>query len=360
MGKNNRKWTRWGSGNGSEGGWSSGGSSSGGTQKDAEPKQGKNWKCELCSYTNNCAWWWRCGRESCQADWVPKAANGNEGGTSTASAAPNELATAREKLATLATILEPGDASLAVWADKVKSLEDAQKTGVSAAERLRRLLQTQKQHESKQTAALAAMAKAKAELAKATAALKGRMEDCEAVVADIAANTLEIAEVTRSAAPATSPVATTGGINMVQDLRTQIEILQPGDIGEAGLDLAGLGQFFVVFNKILCLLDRAKGRTDEAAPQPDSTTGAVEAAAPQPASTSGEPASSQIPNGQPDPIQDPTQHPSARTLLPVDNWDDDDGDKEGLTDMGAALMEIEKAEKLLDEVCAADSAGSSG
>ena len=322
---------------------------------------GKNWKCEQCNFTTNCPWWWRCGRESCQAEWAPKD-DGNEWGNSAAATPPKELIATREKLATLVSILEPGDPTLVKWADKVRLLEEAQKTGVSTAERLRRLLQTQKQLDSKQTSALATMNKAKEDLRKATAALKGRMEECDAVVADIAANTLEIAEVTRSATPAVAPAPAQGEINMVQDMRAQIDILLPSDLEEAGTDLAGVGHWFGMFSKLICLVDRAKTRTEEAPPggaapavEVVAPPPAIIVVAPPPAIIAAAPASSQAPISQPDPVQ----RPSVSVAPPADT-DDDEDDKMELSDKGAAKRELEKAEKLLEDVRVADAVGSSG
>ena len=347
MGKNNRKWTKWGTGNGSEGGWSSGGSSSGGNQREAEPKQWqKNWKCEACAYTSNCHWWWTCGRESCGAPWAAKDA---APATSTEKAnTASELATKRDELKSLVIVLPEGHPTIAEFALKVKALEDAQKTGVSMAERLRRLLQSQKQLEAKQTAALAAMDKAKVELAKATATLKGRMEECETMVDAIAANTLEIAEVTRSAAPAVDPTGgPVVGTNMCQDLRKQIETLLPSDLSEAGTDMAGMGQFFVMFGKIMALLERAKTR--EAAPPPEVPAAAPAPAAPVAVATTHTAflGSSQIPSGQPNPF---TQ------VLPVDDEDesDEDATDSPMTGDGAAARELAKAEKLLESIKATE------
>ena len=203
----------------------------------------KNWRCPVCSFTGNCPWWSKCGRESCGAAWAPKEA---EAPTPSSSAEPTkaqELAMTREELCCLVKLLPEGHATILEYASKVKALEDEQKNSVSAAERLRRLLQTQKSLEGKEVAARTAKDKAKVDLAKASAALRLRMEECEAVVAELAANALEVAELTRSVAP--EPTANTAGsIDMCQELRGQIDILQPSDLAEAGLNMSGMGEFF--------------------------------------------------------------------------------------------------------------------
>ena len=359
MGKNNRKWTRWGSGNGTDGGWTWGngnggswggssdgswggsneGSAAGAEDAAAAPSQGKNWKCDACGLTTNCPWWWKCGRESCQAPWKPRDTSGTEAAATAATSA--ELTTTREKLATLTTILDPNDPALVTWADKVHALEQAQKTGVTTAERLRRLLLAQKQLESKQTAALAAMDKAKSELSKATTLLQSRMEECDSTVAEIAANALEIAEVTRSAAPqVAAPVNSDGTqLSMVQNLRAQIDVLTPDDLAEAGLDLASMGGFLGVFSKIQALLDRAAERSANVI---TITPPAAAPPAPAPIESTG---------GQPDPV---------RTVLPADGFSEEEEDKDELTDKGAAKRELVKAEKLLETVRVAEAGGSSG
>ena len=348
-GNRNRSWGNkqtWGGGQGGYGTWGSsnggswGGSSAGSaaaTDDTAATSQGKNWKCDACGLTTNCPWWWKCGRESCQAPWKAKDNTGTEAVTP-AAASTQELTVAREKLAMLASILDPDDAALVTWATKVHSLEQAQKTSVSTAERLRRLLHAQKQLESKQTAALTAMDKAKAELAKATALLKSRMEECDSAVAEIAANSLEIAEVTRSASPQVTPVVNSDGtqLTMVQNLRAQIDVLTPDDLAEAGLDLAGMGGFLGIFSKIQALLDRANERSESVTIPPAAAAGAAQ--------------SSQIPIGQPEPVAQPR---------PADDDDEDDLDDD-VSSKGAAARELVKAEKLLEDTRAMDEVGSSG
>ena len=307
----------------------------------------KNWKCEACAYTSNCHWWWHCGRESCGAPWAAKDVAPTT--TSAETAAASELATARDELKALVIVLPEGHPTIVEFADKVKALEEAQKTGVSTAERLRRLLQSQKQLESKQAAAVAAMNKAKDELAKATVILKGRMEECDTVIQAIAANNLEIAEVTRSAAPAAAP-RPCAATNMCQDLRAQIDILLPSDLAEAGTDLAGMGQFFGLFNKVVCLLERAKSR-EEAIEIPPTAIDVVAAPAATPTAATSSAAvnllqPSQIAPGQPNPF---TQ------ILPEDDEDESEDDQDAvMTGEGAASRELGKAQKLLDSFKAAD------
>ena len=227
----------------------------------------------------------------------------------------------------------------------MKALEDALKSGVSPAERLRRLLQTQKQLEAKDVAAKAALNKQKVELAKATAAIKQRMNDCDEAASAMAANTLEIAEVTRSAAPANEPapgVAT----DMCQDLRLQIETLLPSDLSEAGTDMAGMGQFFVMFSKIQALLERAKTR--EVAPPPVATAGtATPVAAVGTAAAPAAASSAAIALLQPSEIQPGQPNPFTQ-VLPADDEDSEDDPDETMAGAGAAERELAKAEKLLE------------
>ena len=327
----------WGGGNGGYDARAWGGSKAatdtGATQK---PWQPKNWCCEACGNTNNAHWWWTCGRDTCGAEWTPKVKDEAGAAASQETAAANELNSARDELKSLVVLLPEGHATILEYADRVRKLEEAQKTGVSTAERLRRLLQAQKQNQAKQTAAVAAMNKAKTELTKATEVLKERMEECDRAIQEIAANTLEIAEVTRSAAPASRPDL--GPTNMCQDLRQQFDTLTPTDLAEAGTDMAGMGQFFVMFGKIMALLERAKTR-EEAVDPPVITSPAAPAAASAVSLNLLQP--SEIPPGQPNPF---TQ------VLPVDDEDEDseEDDDATMTGEGAAKRELAKAEKLVE------------
>ena len=237
----------------------------------------------------------------------------------------------REELCCLVKLLPAGHATVTEYAAKVKVLEEEQKNSVSTAERLRRLLHAQKTMEGKQAAARTAKEKALETLAKASKALQERVEECQTITEEIAANALEVAEVTRSAAPDTTATASPT-ISMVQDLRGQIDILQPADLQEVGMDLAGLGTFFGTFGKVLALLEAAKERA--AAAVDTLPTGAPPPPAPAPAVIS-----SQIPAGQADPLPPPPA-PVASTVadLTIDATTD------------GAMEAIEKADLLLKEV----------
>ena len=227
-----------------------------------EEKQ-KNWRCPVCAFTGNAHWWKTCGRASCGATWAPKHEDEDAPGRTDPSETA-KLALAREELALLSKLLPEGHTTVREYACKVSALEDAQKNSVSPAERLRRLLQAKKTLEEKQVAAHTARDKAKEALATAATSLRSRMEECDTIVREIAANALDVAELTRSVAPeATANAAPT--IDMCQDLRAQIEILQPSDLDEAGLNMAGMGEFFGMFRKVLLLLERANHRS--AAPE---------------------------------------------------------------------------------------------
>ena len=345
MGKNRKRaYKAW-----SNEGWdhqSWGGSNSGASQDASQPKpwQQKNWKCDTCGYTSNCHWWWTCGRATCGAQWEPKGET--VAATSAETTNAQELSTARDELKALVILLPEGHPTITEFATKVRALEEAQKTGVSTAERLRRCLQTQKQLASKESAALAARDKAKVELAKATAAMKARIDECEVAVQAIAANALEIAEVTRSAAPAVDGDAP---VDLCQELRAQVEILTPQDLAEAGTDMAGMGQFFTMFSKFMALLERAKTR--EVAPPPAATPSlTIMPVTPAAAVAMLQPA--EIPLGHPNPF---TQ------ILPEDDEDDEDEDDADaiMTGEGAAARELEKAEKLLEDIKAKET-GSCG
>ena len=241
----------------------------------------------------------------------------------------------REELCCLVKLLPAGHATVTEYAAKVKVLEEEQKNSVSTAERLRRLLHAQKSMEGKQAAARTAKEKALETLAKASKALQERVEECQTITEEIAANALEVAEVTRSAAPDTTATASPT-ISMVQDLRGQIDILQPADLQEVGMDLAGLGTFFGTFGKVLALLEAAKLRAAAAV----DTLPTVAPPPPTPAPTPA-PAviSSQIPAGQADPLPPPPA-PVASTVadLTIDATTD------------GAMEAIEKADLLLKEV----------
>ena len=335
MGKNGGHWGKWNKAqDGAWNSWSDGAwSSDGGSQRtDDKPK---NWRCPVCAFTGNCAWWSKCGRESCGAAWTPKP---DDTPAPTSAAEPTkaqELAMTREELCCLVKLLPAGHATVTEYAAKVKVLEEEQKNSVSTAERLRRLLHAQKSMEGKQAAARTAKEKALETLAKASKALQERVEECQTITEEIAANALEVAEVTRSAAPDTTATASPT-ISMVQDLRGQIDILQPADLQEVGMDLAGLGTFFGTFGKVLALLEAAKLRAAAAV----DTLPTVAPPPPTPAPTPA-PAviSSQIPAGQADPLPPPPA-PVASTVadLTIDATTD------------GAMEAIEKADLLLKEV----------
>ena len=324
------QWGKWNKAHDGAWNWSDGvGSSDGGSQKSEDKP--KNWRCPVCAYTGNCAWWSKCGRESCGAAWTPKP---DDTPAPTSAAEPTkaqELAMTREELCCLVKLLPAGHATVTEYAAKVKVLEEEQKNSVSTAERLRRLLHAQKTMEGKQAAARTAKEKALETLAKASKALQERVEECQTITEEIAANALEVAEVTRSAAPDTTATASPT-ISMVQDLRGQIDILQPADLQEVGMDLAGLGTFFGTFGKVLALLEAAKLRA--AAAVDTLPTDAPPPPAPAPAVIS-----SQIPAGQADPLPPPPA-PVASTVadLTIDATTD------------GAMEAIEKADLLLKEV----------
>ena len=265
-----------GQGKGNKGGGKNGKATGGGDRQ-------KNWACEECGYTNNCAWWTVCGRDTCMGGKPePKApaedtswgkwdswSNWSPSGWvdySTPKPQPPDqmLRAARDNLKAVAAIFPAGHAAIAEVAKKVSELEDAQKVAVPTSEKLRCLLYTQKELESKQTNADKSVADAAQTVKTATAALRATITVREEVARELAANQLDVAALTRDVAPPESSL--TGDI--VQSLRARVDILVDNDFADGGFARAELGTFFQGFAKLTALIDHAELGASTTAPPP--------------------------------------------------------------------------------------------
>ena len=136
-------------------------------------------------------------------------------------------------------------------------------------------------------------------------------------------------------APPLPRVSSTVTHSTVQDLRAQIDILRPEDLGEIGTNMKEMGLFFSMFGKITALLEAARKRAeDETASLATLAEETTEAMAAGTEGTQG----SQIPAGQPHLI----------SLIPAEDFDD--ASSMDAAEDGGAQAALDLANKLLEDV----------
>ena len=331
-----------------------GGKSGGKKGKDAGGERQKNWACEECGNTDNCAWWTVCGRASCtggKPDPKPPAESkwdtwNNWSPSGWVDYQPPQpppdqlLRAARENLKAVAAIFPEGHNAIAEVALQVSKLEEAQKgAAVSTSEKLRCLLYTQKELENKQGSSDAEVNEAAKTVKAATAALRVSLASREKVQRELAANQLEVAALTRDV---TTPEGSQP-IDIVQSLRARVDVLSDDDFEDGGFAKAELGMFFRGFAKLTALIDHAEKRASEHAPSTEPPPTPVTAPA-----TTGE-------------VPDPAVHTATAmgraswaeaqvTANGLDSEDDDadsDGDKHMDDGDAAATAALEEADTLL-------------
>ena len=253
----------------------------------------KNWRCDQCGNTDNCAWWSECSgkKGTCKApkpepkpqgDAEDKWSSWDHWGASgwtnyqAPPLPPDELLrAARENLKVVTGIFPPGHAAIDEVAKRVAGLEEAQKVTVPPSEQLRCLLQAQKEWEAKQAESKERVSKAAETVRSATAALKAEMEWREEVDRELATNHLDVAALSRDVGARN--VVTPGDV--VQTLRARVDILADTDFVDGGFVKAELGVFFQGLAKLVAVIDHAEHRAASVQAAPVASI----AAAPAPA-----------------------------------------------------------------------------
>ena len=319
--------------------------------KASDPEREKNWRCDECAYTNNCPWWTVCGRESCMGakpDPKPQAAatkwdswnNWSPSGWVDYSAPkpPDQLLlAARENLKAVAAIFPEGHAAVAEVAQQVHALEEAQKVTVPTSEKLRCLLYAQKELESKMTVTDKGVSDAAQVVKTASDALRKQMADRQAVQRELAANQLEVTALTRDVSAADSPPG-----DIVQSLRSRVDVLSDDDFEDGGFAKAKLGLFFRGFAKLTALIDHAERRAaGNAGVAPPPTPTPTPTIAPTPVAT----------GAAVDPGFAAVRVEALATNTGLDSEEEDDSDRDGDETMkdgeASALAALEDANALL-------------
>ena len=177
--------------------------------------------------------------------------------------APDQmLRAARDNLNAVVGIFPAGHAAIAEMTNKVAELEAKQKGSVSKSEKLRCLLYEQKAQEYKVTNADTDVSEKAQAVKAATAALRISMTASEEAKRELAANQLEVAALTREVGAPEGNVA----CDMVQALRSRVDVLADCDFADGGFGRAELGAFFNGFAKLSALIDHAEQRTTATAP----------------------------------------------------------------------------------------------
>ena len=267
--------------------------------KQAAAPQQKNWRCEVCANTDNCAWWAECSRPSCraakpepkpQSETQERWSNWNYWSPSgwvdyqEEPKPPEELLrAARDNLKAVAAIFPAGHAAVTEVAAKVAALEEAQKVSVPKSEKLRRLLQAQKELEAKQTESVGLVTQAAEDVRTSTTALKAQMEWREEVERDLATNKLDVAALSRDVSA--QDIVTPGDV--VQSLRARVDILADNDFVNGGFVKADLGTFFQGLAKLVAVIDHAEHRAAAVQEAPTATIAATPGAGTEAPATPG-------------------------------------------------------------------------
>ena len=316
----------------------------------------RNWRCDLCGNTDNCAWWTQCGRATCKAgkpepkpqwkadDKWDSWSNWSPSGWVDYQAAPvppdQMLRAARDNLKAVAAIFPPGHAAVTEVAQQVHVLEEAQKVAVPTSEKLRCLLHEQKELEAKQTESVTLVTQAAEAVRTATAALKVQMTWREEVDRNLATNKLDVAALTRDVT-APGPAGPTSG-DVVQSLRARVDILSDNDFTNGNFAKSELVTFFQAFAKLVAVVDHAELRESAVEAGAGAAAGAAPAPAPAGATTVGGVEAAMRANQ--------VEALATNTGLSDDATDDDEDD-EGDKHMGdgdaAALAAMEEADSLL-------------
>ena len=175
--------------------------------------------------------------------------------------APDQLLrAARENLKAVVAIFPAGHAAIAEVAKQVAELEAKQKGAVPKSDKLRCLLYEQKEQEYKVANADKDVSEKAQAVKAATAALRTSLTSREEANRELAANQLEVAALTRDVAPEGNVAC-----DIVQALRTRVDILADVDFADGGFARAELGAFFHGFAKLTALIDHAEQRASTTA-----------------------------------------------------------------------------------------------